>query len=261
MSTYEGNCFSCVRQSTVTMGVLGAEERHVEAVPKFGAQRGMRRICSCKGGLFRFSAYLAVACLAASATPESAIREANAQAVDLEPRRLDTPTWRDRARWEALDRRVRSATAEGLDALVADKDTSTSLAAGWEKVRRSIVPPNPTGAEPPAPNERELRRFASLIEKRAGVVAPKPWMDSLLSATACGGRDNTVGFDAGDYSVKRVVTPTGDIRVVAEDTRWLIRGQQLPINRAANSVRASSFECAYVRRKDGRDTGDRGRRC
>ena len=160
-----------------------------------------------------------------------------------------------------LDRRVRSATAEGLDALVADKDTSTSLAAGWEKVRRSIVPPNPTGAEPPAPNERELRRFASLIEKRAGVVAPKPWMDSLLSATACGGRDNTVGFDAGDYSVKRVVTPTGDIRVVAEDTRWLIRGQQLPINRAANSVRASSFECAYVRRKDGRDTGDRGRRC
>ena len=55
---------------------------------------------------------------------------------------------------------------------------------------------------PPAPNQRELRRFASLIEKRAGVVAPKPWMDSLLSATACGGRDNTVGFDAGDYSVK-----------------------------------------------------------
>ena len=37
--------------------------------------------------------------------------------------------------------------------------------------------------------------------------------------------------------------------------------QQLPMKQTANSVRASSCECACVRRKDGRDAGDRGHRC
>ena len=38
-------------------------------------------------------------------------------------------------------------------------------------------------------------------------------------------------------------------------------GQQLPMKQTANSVRASSCEFACVRRKDGRDAGDRGHRC
>ncbi len=37
--------------------------------------------------------------------------------------------------------------------------------------------------------------------------------------------------------------------------------QQLPMKQTANSVRASSCECACARRKDGRDAGDRGHRC
>jgi hypothetical protein len=39
------------------------------------------------------------------------------------------------------------------------------------------------------------------------------------------------------------------------------RRQQLPMKQTANSVRASSCECACVRRKDGRDAGDRWHRC
>ena len=41
----------------------------------------------------------------------------------------------------------------------------------------------------------------------------------------------------------------------------LSSSQQLPMKQTANSVRASSCECACVRRKDGRDAGDRGHRC
>ena len=53
------------------------------------------------------------------------------------------------------------------------------------------------------------------------------------------------------------------VQIVAdmEDAGYPVDVQQLPMNRVANSVRASSCECVYVSRKDGRDTGDRGRRC
>jgi hypothetical protein len=70
-----------------------------------------------------------------------------------------------------------------LDKLVCDPDTTLALAAGWERVRRTI--PESTDDEI-GPDVVALARFIGLVEGRLQTVVPSSWSAALRSAKAFG---------------------------------------------------------------------------
>jgi hypothetical protein len=67
-----------------------------------------------------------------------------------------------------------------LDRLVSDPDCTVALAAGWERVRRTI--PRAKAQEVVSPDGEALSRFLGLIEGRARVPIPGAWEATVKSA-------------------------------------------------------------------------------
>jgi Flp pilus assembly secretin CpaC len=81
--------------------------------------------------------------------------------------------------------------------------------------------------------------------------------ETLTTQTTISARSGQ-GVLVGRQQTKRQARQSELLIIVTPE---LLGNQQLPMKQTANSVRASSCECACVRRKDGRDAGDRGHRC
>jgi len=74
--------------------------------------------------------------------------------------------------------------ARTLDSIVGDEDCTVALAAGWERVRRTV--PKETQRRPVPPNKQSLSRFSGLLEERMRVAIPRVWGDALQTASSYG---------------------------------------------------------------------------
>ncbi len=72
------------------------------------------------------------------------------------------------------------ATAEQLRQLVAHPHRGVALAAGWERVRRTLPKEKQEGTV--RPNERMLSSFLELVEGRTQVPLPRFWEYRVQSA-------------------------------------------------------------------------------
>lgn len=68
---------------------------------------------------------------------------------------------------------IRKATSAELDKLADNPDMTIALAAGWERVLRTI--PEKSGDGLHAVDKKATTRFLKLVRKRVGVVIPKLW--------------------------------------------------------------------------------------
>jgi hypothetical protein len=85
-----------------------------------------------------------------------------------------------------INKSVSSAPTGDLHQLVTDPDCTVALAAGWERVWRTL--PTEEQDEPVVPDEQVVARFLGLLEGRIRILIPKEWETAVKSVKARGGR-------------------------------------------------------------------------
>jgi hypothetical protein len=73
-----------------------------------------------------------------------------------------------------------SSSTSDLDRVVTDPDSTVALAAGWERVCRTL--PKADRDEAISPDKQAISRFLGLLEGRARCPIPKAWEASVKSA-------------------------------------------------------------------------------
>jgi len=79
-----------------------------------------------------------------------------------------------------LAKLLSSAARSELDRLVCVPDCTAAVAAGWERVRRTM--PEIEHEDTVSPDLLEMSRFLGLVEGRIQVPVPKTWAETLKSA-------------------------------------------------------------------------------
>ncbi len=87
---------------------------------------------------------------------------------------LTSPGWLT----SSVVRHCQEASAEELDALVTGADDTIAIAAGWERVRRTM--PEETQDRLVPANEIAVSRFLGLVERRTHVQIPRIWNECVL---------------------------------------------------------------------------------
>jgi hypothetical protein len=77
-----------------------------------------------------------------------------------------------------------TSTRSDLDRLVTVSDCTLSLAAGWERVRRTM--PEAERGDVVVPDSPAVSRFLGLVEGRLRVPIPKTWAETLQSSAGHG---------------------------------------------------------------------------
>jgi hypothetical protein len=78
-----------------------------------------------------------------------------------------------------INRSVSSAPMDDLHRLVTDPDCTVALAAGWERVWRTL--PTEEQDEPVVPDGDVVACFLGLLEGRIHITIPKEWETAVVS--------------------------------------------------------------------------------
>lgn len=178
--------------------------------------------------------------------------------VDMEakfnPDKIDSP----RELAKRIDKLLSGVSSQQLGQLVANSNCVVALAAGWERVHRSI--PNAERSIPYTERQEVLRpageavsRFLGLVEGRLQVAIPNVWEEAVKSA-----REN----DQGDYSFRGMPRESkarqgaGEVAVSLrrEGDRWIVatgtKTLQFParptMGRVTDAMVKVNGETAYV---------------
>ncbi len=140
-----------------------------------------------------------------------------------------------------LETLLSTASTDELDRIVSAPDRTVALAAGWERVLRTVPEPKNTMV---TPDEREISRFLRLVEARIGMPLPEPWKAALKTARGDHHKD-LLCFTAPKLA-GRPRQPRAQVRRAGE--HWLIkRGFQrmtIPSDSAFEQcARRSSASC------------------
>lgn len=148
------------------------------------------------------------------------------------------------------------ANEEQLRGLLSHTNDGVALAAGWEKVRRTI----PKGDElaDVKPERTALSRFLGLVEGRLHMPLPPGW-EAALQATSSNGRENIWFGDPDEVGAKVVVH--GDAtendrhadfrqeghqcRVTVGDKTWLLPSEDLVESMFVELAGATAFVALY----------------
>jgi hypothetical protein len=83
-----------------------------------------------------------------------------------------------------VDRLFSSSSIREVDRLIADQDCTVALAAGWERVRRTM--PVVKQREPVSPDAQAIARFLGLIEGRLQIPITLAWEATVKSTRGYG---------------------------------------------------------------------------
>jgi hypothetical protein len=107
-------------------------------------------------------------------------RSVLAQGIDNEqPGSAPSPDPAEGGLGHDLETLLSTASTRELDRLVSAPDCTVALAAGWERVQRTVPEPKNSMV---TPDEREISRFLTLVEARIRVPLPKEWKAALKTA-------------------------------------------------------------------------------
>jgi hypothetical protein len=140
-----------------------------------------------------------------------------------------------------------SSSRSDLDRLVTVSDCNIALAAGWERVCRTL--PEREQDEPIAPDGLAISRFLGLLEGRLQFPIPQAWEASIKAAK--GYRQRDIGFPRSKVAERALTTQTPLRRV---GSLWLVKeGRELiklPADKVLGRVNVAtvvlSNERAYV---------------
>jgi len=140
-----------------------------------------------------------------------------------------------------------------LDSIAATQNCTAALAAGWERVRRTI--PLQKREKAVAPNKEEIFRFLRLVKRQMGIVIPANWEVAVQNANSYG-RDNIWFREAADFSKPNLTSTSGNSSAIVrrENGRWTISWNSQTWSVLASDdqglVEKASVEladkCAYV---------------
>jgi hypothetical protein len=143
-----------------------------------------------------------------------------------------------------LNKLLSSSSTIELNRLVAEPDTTVALAAGWERVSRTL--PASRQEEPLAPDDQAISRFLGLLEGRIQIPVPAAWEAAVKSVKAH--RQGEVRFSR----VKEAGQPFPDgafLRRAGE--RWIVKKDghliKLPANDGLGPVDFAAVEIAPER--------------
>jgi hypothetical protein len=139
------------------------------------------------------------------------------------------------ARIEAL---LSSSPTKELDRLVADADCAVALAAGWERVRRTVR--EAEQQEPVNPDGQAISRFLGLVEGRLQIPLPQAWEASVRSAMAYGRR--AIWFSWPELAERSFALHTP----VREGDRWMVVQSGRPIKLAVEDRDGPVGEAAVL---------------
>jgi hypothetical protein len=112
-----------------------------------------------------------------------------------------------------------------LDRLVTVSDCTTSLAAGWERVRRTM--PETEQEDIVGPDLLAVSRFLGLVEGRLQTPIPKTWAETLCSSAGHG--QKSIAFRA-PLDLVGAESMSGGWLVERDGARWLLKAERRVIN-------------------------------
>lgn len=121
---------------------------------------------------------------------------------------------------ERLDSLLSNCGKRDLDRLVTSSDCSAAIAAGWERVRRTMPE---TEGDPVSPDTMAVSRFVGLVEGRLRAPVPKAWEESLKSAMGCS--QKRVWFPPRVDLKLMVALSAEDWSVEQDGAQWLVKGK------------------------------------
>jgi hypothetical protein len=135
-----------------------------------------------------------------------------------------------------------AATKSELDRLSAVSDRTTAMAAGWERVRRTM--PEAERPNVVTPDLLAVSRFLGLIEGRLQVPIPMSWQETVMSAKGYG--QQRIWFPRSDLvPAERAREPS---LVERDGARWLVlkdnESIKLPSTERLAPLSHASAECA-----------------
>ncbi len=141
---------------------------------------------------------------------------------------------------DRIAKRLSTATRSELGRLASVPDCTTAMAAGWERVRRTM--PETEQEDAVTPDLLAISRFLGLIEGRLQVPLPKTWEETVKSAVGRG--QKTIWFPRWDLVlVERRFTPWSFTR---DGDHWLVKNENQLIKLPAEDAMVSNVtvECA-----------------
>jgi hypothetical protein len=115
-----------------------------------------------------------------------------------------------------------TSTSDQLDRLVCDPDSTIAMAAGWERVRRTM--PEVDKQRFVAADGFAISRFLGLVEGRTHVPIPKTWEETVKSAR--GPCQTHIGFEYPKAFRKEIESAVWE--ATREGPNWLVKkGDQL----------------------------------
>jgi hypothetical protein len=142
-----------------------------------------------------------------------------------------------------LAKLTHTSTGTELDRLVSASDCGVALAAGWERVLRTM--PEKEQKQSAAPDPPAISRFLGLVEGRLRVSIPKSWGDALHSAG--GYSQKHISFNVLDPAFAE--HRAGDWLLRQDGADWLLeRGWQSIKLRAELEIDLLMVTCGTVER-------------
>lgn len=130
-----------------------------------------------------------------------------------------------------ISKLIVTATRSDLDSLVTVSDCTTSLAAGWERVRRTM--PETEQEHVVVPDSMAVSRFLGLMEGRLHVPLPRTWTETLNSSAGHG--QKSIRFRGGS-DLAGAERSSGGWRVQRDGAGWLLKADRRVIKLPAEVV-------------------------
>ncbi len=132
-----------------------------------------------------------------------------------------------------------SSTRSDLDRLVAVSDSTAAIAAGWERVRRTM--PETNHEDVVTPDLLAITRFLGLIEGRVHVSIPKTWEATVKSAI--GHSQKSIWFPPRP-DLLLMDRHNANWRVEREGANWLVKNDRQLMKLPARNDDGAIFHAA-----------------